>query len=439
MSEEKKPGFRWDGWLNVITGLGVKGKDKRMSASIDFVPMVEVDAESLYAADDIASRVVDLLPREALREGFDLVGVEKKDASKLLKKYQELDGDAHFEKTWRNARMYGGGGLFMVTADSAKLDQPMRLPAIVSGLTPMTRWELFTEFTYLQRDLTKPNFGLPTKYRFQPRFAAEQMSEIIDASRIIRFDGAFLPERQFIQNNYWHDSVLNKLQTNILNFSTSHDAAATIIQDFRIAIFKIKNLADQIASGDDQAVIKRIQLVDIARSVARAVVVDAEGEDFEYKTGSIAGLKELLDKLGTRLVAGTDIPHTILLGESPTGSNATGNSTTLSWYDYVASQQNSYLKPKHIHLFKIIASGLGIELGDAFDIVYKPLWQMDEKETVATRKTQAESDQIYFEIGALDSKEIRESRFGGDKYSVETELMDIPQPSPQPVEPTQQP
>lgn len=428
--------FNIDGWINAITGLGLQSKDKRTNAVATYTRMTEVDTEELYSSDDTAAKIVDTLPNEGLRAGFKLTGVEPEISDKVLKEYEKLEGNKHVLKAWKYARLYGGSGLFMVTADSADLSKPLVEATPVMGLSTFSRWELYPEYSYIQRDLRKPGFGLPTMYSFQPRQSSENLSEKIHATRIVRFDGAELPERQFINNQYWHDSVLNKLQNAIMNYTTSHDSAAAIVADFRIGIFKIKNLADAIAQGNDQDVIKRLQLVDLARSITRAVIVDAEGEDFEYKSGSVAGLKELLEMLAKRLVAGTDMPHTILLGESPSGSNATGNSTVLAWYDHVASQQKTYLKPRLRQLLSHIAMGQGIVLPPEWDIEFNPLWQMDEKEVVELRNKQAQTDQVYFEIGVLDSAEIRESRFGGDKYSIETEAKGLPPPSPQPVEPT---
>ena len=40
--------------------------------------------------------------------------------------------------------------------------------------------------------------------------------------------------------------------------------------------------------------------------------------------------------------------------------------------------------------------------------------------TISLPKIQAQTDQIYLENGVTLSEEIRESRFGGDKYSFET-------------------
>ena len=41
----------------------------------------------------------------------------------------------------------------------------------------------------------------------------------------------------------------------------------------------------------------------------------------------------------------------------------------------------------------------------------------DEKERATTRKTVAETDAIYYDMGVVTSSEVRSSRFGSDEYS----------------------
>ena len=52
------------------------------------------------------------------------------------------------------------------------------------------------------------------------------------------------------------------------------------------------------------------------------------------------------------------------------------------------------------------------KLPKQFKVEFRPLWQMDQKELVETRKLQAETDQIYMETGVLDPEEVTASRCG---------------------------
>lgn len=434
-----KTAFNKDGWVNVLTGLGLKNRDKRMSATAMWCPMQEQETEELYAADAMAAKIVDLLPFDGMRAGWECTGVEDAAAkAKLYAPYRALEADAAIVKAWTYGRLYGGAAIFLITPD-ADQSAPMKPGSQIVGLTVFNRWELQTDQTMLQNDVRLPHFGEPEVFLFSPRSTQGSATRSVDRihrSRLILFPGVMLPRRLYIQNQYWHDSVLNRLKNAIRNWATAHDSSASIIQDFRIPVFKIKNLADKISGGDDQEIIKRLEIVNLARSIARAVVIDAEGEDFDYKTSSVAGLGELVDKADDRLVAESGIPHTILLGESPSGLGATGRSEEGTWYDFVASQQETYLKPRHKQLFYAIVYGSGAKLPADYDIEYKPLEQMNEKDQAEVRYKQAQIDDIYIGNATLDPNEVRESRFGGEKYSHETHVegdAPTPEPEPQPI------
>ncbi len=416
---------RHDGWLNVLTGIGVKGKDKRLSAEVEWQRMLEVDADNIYAGDDMAAKIVDILPDESCREGFALTGIDKDQAEILMSKAEQIGLVAKFNKAWKMARQYGGAGALLITDDMGNLEAPMRSNAFLKGITPLSMWELYAQFSDMDLSILSTGYFTPKVYTYQPRVSHgsddAQPMQRIHASRVIRFDGVPLPRRQSIKAMYWGDSVLNRLMTAIRNYQLSHDAASATLQDFRIAIFKIKDLASKIASDDDDAIIKRMELVNMSRSVARAVMIDADGEDFEYKMSTLSGVNELLDKVENKLVAGTNIPRTILLGESPTGMGGSGRHEQENWYDYVANQQEVYFKPKLMQAFKMMAFEAGIDFTN-LNIEFNPLWQMDQKETAELRKMTAETDAIYIDRGVVDPEEISMSRFGGDKYSVETEI-----------------
>lgn len=63
---------RLDGWANTTTGLGVLGKDKAMSTgfALDIVD-AELGAQ-IWRGDAIGARIVELLPNEMLRQGYEL-------------------------------------------------------------------------------------------------------------------------------------------------------------------------------------------------------------------------------------------------------------------------------------------------------------------------------------------------------------------------------
>lgn len=414
--------LRLDGWMNIITGLGVKGKDKRVASKIIWTPMDESTAEDLYSADALAATIVNEPVEECLRTGYDYTGIEKDLREKIKAKKNQLCLHDKLKEAWKMGRTYGGAGLLILTDKVVNLSEPL-IPGkeAVTGFNYLTRWELYVEYENLNKDITSERFGEPEYYRFSPRQETKNSYTLIHHSRIVRFDGDFLPRNNYVRNHYWHDSVLNKCYEAIRNYQTSHGSISNVLEDFSVAVFKIKNLADQIASDDDKLIQDRMNIVNMTKSVARMVILDADGEDFDHKTRTLTGVKDLVDKVEDNLVTASRFPHTVLFGESPEGMGGSGRHEETNWYNYLSTQQENYLKPRLLYLTKLICAELNIAW-DKLDIEFNSFEQPTEKEVVDLRKAQAETDQIYIQNGVVDPVEIAKSRFGGEKYSSETEI-----------------
>jgi phage-related protein (TIGR01555 family) len=417
-----------DGWKNILTGLGIEGKDKRVSAAAFYERMDKTTAEETYAADDIAQKIVDMLPEEMVREGWCIKHDSKAFPnleSDLLSIFDEGQIMAKLEEGLRWGRLYGGAGT-IIGIDDGSVDpaMPVNMADIrkVNFLNNLDRWELHR--LRIQNDPTAPNFGLPEAYRIQPTLGGQSIADV-HKSRILRWDGAKLPRRLFISNDYWNESVLTRPMNALKNMNQSYDAVASLLQDFAQAVFKIKNLTEMIAMGKDDLVAKRLALVDRTRSVLNAIVIE-EDEEFDRKVTSLTGVPEVLKAIAQRLVMATEIPHTKLLGESPSGLGATGDSEITDWNDYVSRKQETDLKPNLTYLVKLILLSKegptkGVE-PENWRIEFKPLYQQSQKEIQETKKIAAETDKIYIDSGVLMPDEVADSRFGGDEFSYETTL-----------------
>ena len=110
-------------------------------------------------------------------------------------------------------------------------------------------------------------------------------------------------------------------------------------------IYKMKNLANMLSTADgEDKVLNRLQVIDLARNILNSIAIDVEGEDYDFKSLSMAGVKDVLDSTCNMLSAVTDIPQTILFGRSPAGLNATGDSDMENYYNMVERIQKRNMK-----------------------------------------------------------------------------------------------
>lgn len=424
--------IRTDGWSNVLTGLGVAGRDKRLAMQYQWIRFTESDLEHLYATDAGARRIVEYVPSEGTREWIELRMQDKDDDSTVKAMNDELERlrvQQKFCEAWTWARLYGGAGILMVVDDGKELFEPMDLMSIreVKALTVLNRFELPT--AKIINNLESPDFGKQELYDLAPRSISDTLSYglAVHNTRVIRFDGMPLPRRLFEINDNWHDSVLPKILNALRNYNMAHDSMASALSDFRLMILKLKDLADMVGSDDDAALLARLQLMNMSKSILNSVAIDADSESIEHLDTNFSNLDKVLEKVEARLVADSDLPHTVVLGEGATGTlSGGGESEDRNAKGFVAAQQELVLtKPINRILEIIQAAKAGPFRGSMVEGLtwdFKPLWQMSEKEKADIHFIQAQADEKYFAIGALSPETISRSRFGGSEYSTETQM-----------------
>lgn len=407
---------RFDGWSNLVTGLGT-GADKRMQGSVQWTNQTMEFYEQLYSGDELASRIVDIVPDDAMRKWIEPAGYSKGVLKEVTKRLTALDARGSCERAWKWGRAFGGALQYIVTdcVDPAQPYEPKNEKVL--SLREMSRYDLRILTTDIETDFGSPNYGQPNIYYLNVQVGTNVKLYPIHYTRLIRYDGKMVPRRTYIRNNYWHDSVLQRLFNVIRNYQTSNDAAAGMLQDFSVGVIKMKDLANFMSSGKENIVKRRVEMMNYSKSTINALLLDSDTEEFTDLSRNVTGLPEMLDHMARRFVAATDIPHTKLLGESPDGSNATGNSTTQLWYQTVEAEQNNYLRPRLNQLMAAV-------FYDMPELTYKfnKLHQLTETEEGDLRNKNANTDSLYINDGVLDPTEVAKSRFGGDEYGNEITL-----------------
>src|SRR5262245_47108949 len=123
---------RWDSWLNTLTGLGFADRDKRQNSMFITDPVTDTQALDLWRGNDLATRIVEDIPSEMLREGFEMrvggqdAGDEAKEIQEeLASAWEELDlqGNLWFGAAYERA--YGGGAVMLGAVDGGRPETPL--------------------------------------------------------------------------------------------------------------------------------------------------------------------------------------------------------------------------------------------------------------------------------------------------------------------------
>jgi phage-related protein (TIGR01555 family) len=415
-----------DGWTNIYTGMGVSGKDKLLGTSFKKVPLfTEQQLTDLYRGDGFAKRIINFPTGEMTRAWFEVNG----DTDGVINKFQEkLRVKQNILLALRWAHLYGGSIIVMLINDGRRFEEPVDESNIQSIETFRVyhRYRVTWTTTDLYDDPENPKFGQLQWYNVSPVSAGGLLQPFrVHETRILRFEGEPVDNKSRYENNGWGDSTIQSVYNELKNLTGSFFASRNVLEDFIQTIIKIDNLAELVAAGQDALVRKRLEILDLGRHLINTMMLDSK-EDYAKHSSSVAGIDKLLGKQEEALSAVTEIPLTLLMGQTPKGFNSKDEGSVRKWYDKVAEDQDDELKPqleRLVYLTMLSKKGpTGGQVIEEWSITFNRLWQPTEAETVEMRKKQAETDHIYIQDQVLMPEEVGTSRFGGEEYSIETTI-----------------
>lgn len=422
-----------DGWANMTTWLGRKGKDRITSVKF-CTPNVLSASElmAIYRGSGMGKRGVDLPASEMVRQWFTIQG---DDEGRILARLEEIDAKNKILTLVKWARLFGGAIAVLGIDDGRELDQPVNENDIrdLEFIHVFDKEEVSSNSLDLYQDPNDAKFQQIEFYTVNSSRTGRTFK--VHESRILRLDGEEVPNQLITTTEGWGDSVIQAAYNELRNVGGAYNSTASIVEDFIQTVLKVNNLSQLMASGQDKLVMKRLELIDTSRSVANTLLLDSLDE-YSKQASSVSGLNELLKEFCLALCMAFGVPYTIFMGQSPGGLQATGDADIRMFYDKIRCKQEDWLRPALEKLIRYLMIAKNGPLGGAepanWKICFNPLWQMTETETANYRKIIADTDAVNIGAGIVDPVEVRASRFGTGVYSAETVIdvsLDIDPPT----------
>lgn len=426
---------RFDSWLNVMTGLGSATRDKSTAFLPQMtLPLDVMTLQALFSDNPLAARIVTGLPDEAMREGFGLSSAAadlepeqvQEQSEEIIAEVQRLGIVQKFVEAPSWGRLFGFGGVIVGIEGSGAPDTPLDedTAGAPSWLMVVDRREMVPDSYY--SDPTSDKFGEPEFYRVQvsaaqtskPTAATFQaLGPRVHESRIIRFGGVLTSRLDRIANEGCDYSVMQRVFTALQQADQNWASVCQLMTDMSQAVFAVEGLMNAIATGNEALMQKRVQMMDQTRSTARAIILDAAREKFERVATPMSGVNEVLEQSWKKLAAAAEMPLTVLMGVSPAGMNATGESDIRLWYDRIGRWRSLVLAPPLLRLIRLISRGLGHSKPESWQIAWPPLWQLSASEQADVRLKTAQSDHIEMQDGVVLPEEVALTRHGGKEWN----------------------
>lgn len=413
--------IRVDDYANALTKLA-SNRDKSHFGFYKARPKLDPQILAvLYEQDAMTARIVDKVVDDAIADGFTLEGTGDSDFdfSEIESGFEDLDALNELGDAWRWARLHGGGVAIPIVKGAGKLHEPLDLKNVTKIESIQVIESQFVTPTTFNPGLGARAFRQPESYTIHVPFGSANNTErTVHWTRVIRFDGVRVSPHRQIQNNGWGPSVIDRVYTETSQLGEVMGYCRNIMHDLSVMVLHMENFRkQQCGTEKDKAEIEQM-LETLRHGIDNLHLMVLDSKDtYQEVTRNIAGIEKLVEKFVDALVRATDMPRTILLGESPGGLNANSESELRSWAKFVATQQRRVLvKPinRILEIMFAIQRNRSKPFLEEWTVNFKPISQPTLKETTEAALKLAQANQINILNNIVSEDEARAQAEGLD-------------------------
>lgn len=421
-----------DSFQNFVSRLGVgPGSENAMSAgnyTFNLITRNPVKLEAAYRGSWIVGNLVDSVADDMTRAGIKISSNDSEEDFKDLKSnISRLSVSQSLASLIKWGRLYGGS-IAVIQIKGQNYATPLSIDTVAKdqfqGLTVYDRWQVIPDMTDIIP--SGPDMGLPRFYDIilTPIVTPKETPDLdgipktgrfrVHHSRLIRYIGIELPYRQAITETYWGESILERLWDRLLAFDNATLSSANLVDKASLRMVGVEDLRGIISAGGD-ALSGLLQQFDMMRALQCNEGITLLDKNDVYQTSQYAfsGLSETVLQFAQQLAGAGGIPLVRLLGQSPAGLNATGESDIRMYYDTINSTQEARLRNGWHKLLRVLyRSTYGKPEPVDLEFSFVPLWQMSAMDKSNIAKGNAETVVGAYEAGLLTKqttmKELRD-------------------------------
>lgn len=398
--------FFVDTLMNLVTNLGTSS-DKLSRNRFGTSLLDQAQLEAAYRSDWIARKIVDVPPFDATRE-WRSWHADEEQISAIEEVERKHQVQRKVMQAMQLARLYGGAGIVMGIADQDPME-PVNLEQVSSDALRYLHVISGAQLSCgeINRDVDDPFFGEPVAYTMQTTAGG---SITIHPSRVVRFVGVEPTENHVGMWAGWGDSVLMAVADAIKHVAMTTDGVAHMVSEAKVDVIRIPDFMTHVGTQEyEDRLVRRFTLANNAKSIVNALILDKE-EEWDRIKNDFANLPDVLKTYLLIVSGAADIPVTRMLGQSPAGLNATGESDVRNYYDRVAAEQKIKMTASLSRLDEVlIRSAIGAR-PEEIHFQWEPLWQMDPEQRAKIDLSRAQAHKIDVDAALIPEDVLREAR-----------------------------
>lgn len=324
----------------------------------------------------------------------------------------------------------GGAFVFIDTgAEGEELEAPLNKTAYSAELAKGRRLK-FVAVDPVNVFPAEYNAANPLRDDYYKPSSWWVLGQKVHSSRLLRIVGNEVPVLLKPAYNFLGIPQAQILWDYVIHFQECRAAEARLITKFSLLVFKTKLLDDVLfSSGATTQLDARMKYAQQNMSNDGILVVDMESEDLVKLETPLGGVTDIVRQALEFLAAINRTPAVKLLGISPSGFNATGESDIRNYYDHVASMQEKMLREQLKTILDCVQLHLRGKIDDTITFIFKPLGEEDKSALISRQKSKADTIAVYLDRDIISAEEARKT-IADDPESGFTNIDpdDVPEP-----------
>ena len=365
------------------------------------------DMIALYEGSGLFAKVIDTPAEEAVRKAPVLRGGGEA-AEIVAEAFERIGWEEQAGTAVQWARLFGGAIAVMLIDDGGRLEDPVKMERVRS-VDDMRVYPC----SQVRIDLAPD--GQPERFHVSSMYG----DFTVDASRCLTFRNDTAPELSKNENfRLWGIPECFRINEAVKRAALSSEQAVKAVDAAVLAVYKARGLSAILAQeGGEELVVRRLQVIDAARSVWNTILIDAGGESYDFIGAGLEGKGEIVECAMRYLAAVSRIPPEILYGyRNPHWWRNSSPAAQEAYYNFVGGIQRRMLKPNAERLASLILQADGRQLSRLPPPVidFPPLWSQSATEQAAAAQRRAEAQlaraktiQAYMTADVVGRQDVR--------------------------------
>lgn len=334
----------------------------------------------MYVEHGIIQTLVDVPVDDGLRGGIIIQSKQlgDEDIEKLSAFIDREDDINTVGQALKWNRLFGGAGVMIITGQEPETPLDMNDLELLE-FRAVDMWELF----YDKQNVQGFNPAVQEHgFEFYSYYGVKTHK-----SRVMKMKGLTAPSFIRPRLRGWGFSVVEPVVRSLNQYLKANDLIFEVLDEFKLDIFKIKNLTNTLLSPQGATKIReRVQLANYQKNYQNALTMDSE-DDFMTKELTFAGIAETMDGIRKQLASDLRMPLSKLFGISSAGFSS-GEDDIENYNAMVESQVRAKSKYDLLRIVELRCQQLFGVIPDDLTISFKPLRMLssEQEENVKTQK-----------------------------------------------------